>query len=334
VTAQAIARELGLLTTGRAVTGAELEAMDDAELDREVERIQVYARVSPAHKLRVVTAFQSKGHSVAMTGDGVNDAPALKKADIGIAMGITGTDVTKEAAAMTLIDDNFASIVAAVEEGRRVFGNIKKYLMYLLAANLGEIGLLVGTSLLAKPLPLSAVQILYVNLATDGLPAIALSVDPPERDLMTRPPRSRETGIFSRPVVTLIVVGGLASSAITLGHFTWALSSGIVLAEAMTMTFATLVLIEFFKAFSYRSDRRPIVEGPFANKWLNLAIVWELLMLVLVINVPFLQDAFGTVGLAAEEWLRVVLLAALIVPVLETAKWAVRRGWLGDLQPA
>ena len=193
VTAQAIARELGMLTTGRAITGAELEAMDDAELDSEVEDIQVYARVSPAHKLRVVTAFQNRGHSVAMTGDGVNDAPALKKADIGIAMGITGTDVTKEAAAMTLTDDNFASIVAAVEEGRGVFGNIKKYLMYLLAANLGEIGLLVGASLLGKPLPLSAVQILYVNLATDGLPAIALSVDPPERDLMSRPPRSRET---------------------------------------------------------------------------------------------------------------------------------------------
>jgi Ca2+-transporting ATPase len=334
VTAQAIARELGLLTDGRVVTGAELEAMDDAELDREVERIQVYARVSPAHKLRVVTAFQTKGHSIAMTGDGVNDAPALKKADIGIAMGITGTDVTKEAAAMTLTDDNFASIVAAVEEGRRVFGNIKKYLMYLLAANLGEIGLLVGASLTGKPLPLSPVQILYVNLATDGLPAIALSVDPPERDLMERPPRSRGSGIFTRPVLALIVVGGLTSAVITLGLFTWALSSGRALAEAMTMTFATLVLIEFFKAFSYRSDRRPIVEGPFANKWLNLAIVWELLMLVLVINVPFLQDAFGTVGLAAEEWLRIVILAALIVPVLETAKWAVRRGWLGDLQPA
>ena len=194
VTAQAVAREIGVLTTGRAITGAELEAMDDVELDHVVEDIQVYARVSPAHKLRVVTAFQNKGHSVAMTGDGVNDAPALKKADIGIAMGITGTDVTKEAAAMTLTDDNFASIVAAVEEGRGVFGNIKKYLMYLLAANIGEIILLVGASLLGRPLPLSAVQILYVNLATDGLPAIALSVDPPERDLMRRPPRSRGTG--------------------------------------------------------------------------------------------------------------------------------------------
>ena len=334
VTAEAIARELGILTAGHAITGAELEAMDDAELDSKVEDIEVYARVSPAHKLRVVTAFQNRGHSVAMTGDGVNDAPALKKADIGIAMGITGTDVTKEAAAMTLTDDNFASIVSAVEEGRAVFGNIKKYLMYLLAANLGEIGLLVGASVLGKPLPLSAVQILYVNLATDGLPAIALSVDPPERDLMSRPPRSRESGIFSRPVITLIVVGGLASSLITLGLFTWALTTGSQLAEAMTMTFATLVLIEFFKAYSYRSDRHSLREGFFANKWLHLAIAWELLMLVLVINVPFLQDAFGTTTLSVEEWLRVAGLAFLIVPVLETTKWLFRRGWLAGPQPA
>jgi Ca2+-transporting ATPase len=308
--------------------------MDDEELDREVEDIQVYARVSPEHKLRVVTAFQSRGHSVAMTGDGVNDAPALKKADIGIAMGITGTDVTKEAAEMTLTDDNFASIVAAVEEGRGVFGNIKKYLMYLLAANLGEICLLAGASIIGKPLPLSAVQILYVNLATDGLPAIALSVDPPERDLMRRPPRSRGTGIFTKPVVRLLAIGGVASGCITLGLFTWALASDRPLAKAMTMTFATLVLIEFFKAYSYRSDRHSILEGPFANKWLNLAILWEFIMLALVINVPFLQDAFGTTSLSAEEWLRLAGLAFLIIPVLEVAKWMIRRGWIGELPPA
>jgi len=327
LTAEAIARELGLLTTGRAVTGAELEAMSDAELERDVETIQVYSRVSPAHKLRVVTALQSRGHSVAMTGDGVNDAPALKKADIGVAMGITGTDVTKEAAEMTLTDDNFASIVAAVEEGRGVFGNIKKYLMYLLSANLGEIGLLVGASLLGKPLPLSAVQILYVNLATDGLPALALSADPPERDLMRRPPRSRDVGIFTKPVIRLILVGGTWSALVTLSLFSWALSSERVLAEAMTMTFATLVLIEFFKAYSYRSDRHSILDRPFANKWLNLAIVWELVLLALVVNVPFLQGAFGTTSLSLGEWMIVVGLAFTIVPVLELAKWTIwRRG--------
>jgi Ca2+-transporting ATPase len=325
LTAEAIARELEILTDGRAVTGADLEAMDEPELAREIETIQVYARVSPEHKLRVVTALQERGHSVAMTGDGVNDAPALKKADIGVAMGVTGTDVAKEAAAMTLTDDNFASIVAAVEEGRGVFANIKKYLMYLLAANLGEIGLLVGASLLGKPLPLSAVQILYVNLATDGLPALALSVDPAERGLMRRPPRSRGEGIFTRPVVTLMSVGGAWSTLVTLGLFLWALSAGKVLAEAMTMTFATLVLIEFFKAYNFRSDRTSAFEQPFANRWLNLAITWELVLVVLVINVPFLQDAFGTRGLSPQTWLLISAIAFTIVPVLEVSKLAVRR---------
>jgi P-type Ca2+ transporter type 2C len=325
LTAEAIARELGILTDGRAVTGAELTSMDDAQLERGIETIQVYSRVSPVDKLRIVTALQAKGHSVAMTGDGVNDAPALKKADIGVAMGITGTDVANEAAEMTLTDDNFASIVAAVEEGRGVFANIKKYLMYLLAANLGEIGLLLGASLLGKQLPLSAVQILYVNLATDGLPALALSVDPAERDLMRRPPRSRETGIFTRPVVTLIAVGGAWSALVTLGLFTWALSSGRALAEAMTMTFATLVLIEFFKAYSFRSDRNSVFDRPFANRWLNLAILWELVLVAFVVNVPFLQEAFGTTGLSVGAWLIVVGAAFTIVPVLELAKWAIRR---------
>ena len=226
LTAQAVARELGLLKTGRSVTGAELEAMTDGEFERAVEGIEVYARVSPAHKLRVVTALQGHGHVVAMTGDGVNDAPALKKADIGIAMGITGTDVSKEAASMTLTDDNFASIVAAVEEGRGIFGNIKKYLMYLLSSNIGEIGLMAGATLLGLPLPLTAVQLLYVNLATDGLPALALAVDPPEKDLMRRKPRDQRTGIFTRPVVTLMTVGGLWSAIANLGLYIWALNSG------------------------------------------------------------------------------------------------------------
>jgi Ca2+-transporting ATPase len=255
----------------------------------------------------------------------VNDAPALKRADIGVAMGITGTDVTKEAADMTLTDDNFASIVAAVEEGRGVFGNIKKYLMYLLSANLGEIGLLVGASLLGKPLPLSAVQILYVNLATDGLPALALSVDPPERDLMHRPPRRRDSGIFTRPVVGLIVTGGVWSAIVTLSLFSGALAWGTSEAEAMTMTFVALVLIEFFKAYSYRSERISLLESPFANRWLNLAVTWEIVLLVLVVNVPFLQDAFGVTPLSVNQWALIAGLAFTIVPVLEIAKWIVRR---------
>jgi Ca2+-transporting ATPase len=331
LTAQAVASELGLLKTGRAVTGAELEAISEPEFERDVENIEVYARVSPAHKLRIVTALQQKGHLVAMTGDGVNDAPALKKADIGIAMGITGTDVTKEAAAMTLTDDNFASIVAAVEEGRGVFGNIKKYLMYLLSSNIGEILLMAGATLLGLPLPLTAVQILYVNLATDGLPALALAVDPPEADLMRRRPRNPRTGIFTRPVIILMVVGGLWSAIINLGLFIWALNSGRSIAAAMTMTFVSLVLIQFFKAYNYRSDRHSVLKRPFVNKWLNLAILWELILLVLIVYVPFLRTPFGTYNLPLADWVLVIALALTISPVLELTKWMVRRGWFGDL---
>jgi Ca2+-transporting ATPase len=329
LTAQAVARELGLLRNGgRVVTGAELEEMTDEQLVREVEDISVYARVSPAHKLRVVTAWQSRGQIVAMTGDGVNDAPALKKADIGIAMGITGTDVTKEAAAMTLTDDNFASIVAAVEEGRGVFGNIKKYLMYLLSSNIGEIGLMVGSVLLGLPLPLTAVQILYVNLATDGLPALALSVDPPETDLMKRKPRNPRTGIFTRPVVTLMMLGGIWSALINLGLFSWAMSSGRSTEQAMTMTFVSLVLIQFFKAYNFRSDRHSVLNKPFANKWLNLAVGWEMVLLVLIVYLPFLHEPFNTYALPLMDWLIVGGLAVTIIPVLEIAKWMVRKGWL------
>jgi Ca2+-transporting ATPase len=332
VTAQAVARELGLLHNGgRVLTGAELEEMTDEQLLRNVENVSVYARVSPTHKLRVVTAWQAHGQIVAMTGDGVNDAPALKKADIGIAMGITGTDVSKEAAAMILTDDNFASIVAAVEEGRGVFGNIKKYLMYLLSSNIGEIGLMAGSALLGLPLPLTAVQILYVNLATDGLPALALSVDPPEKDLMKRKPRDPRTGIFTRPVVILMALGGLWSTIVNLGLFAWALNSGRSLEESMTMTFVSLVLIQFFKAYNFRSDRHSVLDKPFANKWLNTAILWEMALLVVIIYVPFLHEAFGTYYLPLVDWLIIAGLAVTIVPVLETAKWMERRGWFGEL---
>jgi Ca2+-transporting ATPase len=331
LTAEAVARELGVLKRGRIVTGADLDAMSDEDLERQVEQIEVYARVSPAHKLRVVTAWQGRGHYVAMTGDGVNDAPALKKADIGVAMGLTGTDVTKDAAAMTLTDDNFASIVAAVEEGRGVFSNIKKYLMYLLSSNVGEIGLMAGASLLGMPLPLTAVQILYVNLATDGLPALALAVDPGERDLMSRRPRDPRAGIFTRPVLTLTLLGGAWSMLVNISLFAWALASGRSAAESVTMTFVSLVLIQFFKAFNFRSDRHSVLVRPFANKWLNLAIAWELLALGLIIHVPVLNGPFATYPLPLEDWLIVTAAAATVSPVLELAKWMERRGWFGSL---
>lgn len=330
-TAHAVAHELGLLKHGRVLTGAELDEISDEEFKNEVETIDVYARVSPTHKLRVVTALQANEHIVAMTGDGVNDAPALKKADIGIAMGITGTDVTKEAAAMTLTDDNFASIVAAVEEGRGVFGNIKKYLMYLLSSNIGEIGLMAGSAVLDLPLPLTAVQILYVNLATDGLPALALAVDPAERDLMKRRPRNPRTGIFTRPVVALMAAGGAWSTLINLGLFMWAMNSGRTQTEAMTMTFVSLVLVQFFKAYNFRSDRHSVLDHPFANKWLNAAITWEVILLLLIVYIPALHEPFNTFGLHLNDWAIILGLSMSVVPVLESVKWMERKGWLGKM---
>ena len=332
LTARAVASELGILGDERVITGAELDEASDEMLARELDHASVFARVSPAHKLRIVSALQARGHLVAMTGDGVNDAPALKKADIGIAMGITGTDVSKEAAAMTLTDDNFASIVAAVEEGRGVFGNIKKYLMYLLSSNVGEMLLMAASTLAGLPLPLSAVQILYVNLVTDGLPALALALDPPESDLMRRQPRDPRSGIFTRPVVALLLAGGVWSAVVNLGLFVWALDSGRGLEQAMTLTFMSLVLIQFFKAYNFRSDRHSVLNRPFANRWLNLAILGELLLLPILIYVPFLSQAFGTAPLALADWVLVIVLAATVMPVLEVTKWMVRRGWFGSIQ--
>ncbi len=330
-TARAVARELGLLGTADVVTGVELEAMSEAEFSRRVAGIDVYARVSPAHKLRVVTALQEQGHVVAMTGDGVNDAPALKKADIGIAMGITGTDVAKEAAAMTLADDNFATIVAAVEEGRGIFGNIRKYLMFLLSSNIGEIGLMAGATLMGMPLPLTAVQILYVNLATDGLPALALAVDPPEPDLMDRTPRDARGGMFTRPVVALMLLGGAWSAAVNLGLFAWTLHAGRSLSEAMTITFVALVLIQLFNAYNFRSDRRSLCNRTFANRWLNRAVLWELVLLALVVSLPLLHPPFGTTGIAWSDWVVAAGVAATILPVIEFGKWMARRGWFGPM---
>jgi len=246
-------------------------------------------------------------------------------------MGISGTDVAREAAAMTLTDDNFASIVAAVEEGRGIFGNIGKYLMFLLSSNIGEIGLMAGATLLGMPLPLTAVQILYVNLATDGLPALALAVDPPEPDLMQRKPRDPRTGIFTRPVVALMLVGGAWSTLVNLAVFGWALQSGRGASEAMTMTFVCLVLIQLFNAYNFRSDRLSLLQRPFANRWLNLAVTWEVALLALVVYLPVLHVPFGTYALTAADWAIVVVAASTILPVVDVAKAMARRGAFGAL---
>jgi Ca2+-transporting ATPase len=334
VTAEAIAAELDILRGGQVVRGHQLEQLSQRKLNSIVEGVDVYARVSPAHKLKIVMSLQAKQHVVAMTGDGINDAPALKQADIGIAMGVTGTDVTKEAADMVLTDDNFSSIVAAVEEGRGIYGNIKKYLIYLLSCNLGEI-LLMAVAILFGPfiglpagiIPLLAIQILYVNLATDGLPAIALSVDPPEADIMERPPRSKDETIFTSGVLRYLIGAGVWTAFVSLAVFVWAIHTGRGEVEARAICFVTLILMQFFNALNCRSERRSLFQiGVFGNRWLWLAILWECVVLMLVLYIPFLQGAFRVFPLGVGDWLIVVFSASTIFMVAEVYKLVSRKG--------
>ena len=230
---------------------------------------------------------------------------------------------------MTLLDDNFASIVAAVAEGRGIFENIKKYLAFVLSCNIGEIGLMAAVALVGLPMPLTSVQILYVNLATDGLIALALAVDPYEPDLMQLRPRNPRSGVLSFPVIAVMLAGGIWSMIVNLAVFLWMLNSARPLAEAMTVTFVTLVLIQFIKAYNFRSYRLSALVRPFANRWLNLAVLWEILLLLVVIYLPFLQVPFGTVNLTAIDWTIIIGSALTVAPVLELVKWLIRRGRLG-----
>lgn len=311
-TAVAVARELGLLEHGRSrvLTGHDLDTLDERALTRLVDDVAVYARVSPSHKLRIVRALKQCGHIVAMTGDGVNDAPAVKEADIGIAMGQAGTEVTKDASAMVLADDNYATIVAAVEEGRGIYDNVRKFIRYLLACNTGEVLTMFLTTLAGLPLPLLPIQILWVNLVTDGLPAMALGVDPVDRDVMHRPPRQPDESVFSRGLSHKIILRGLQIGLSTVGVFWGVLSLSGDLTQARTMAFAVLVFCQLFHVLDCRSEVASVFEvGLWSNKYLLLAIAASALMQLLVIYHPLFRGIFGTAVLAPLDWLVVMLVS-------------------------
>ncbi len=315
-TATAIARQLNILFPGGSVvTGSELDNMSERELAQRIENIQVYARVKPEHKLRIVRCLKSKGHIVAMTGDGVNDAPAVKEADIGIAMGITGTEVTKEAASLVLVDDNFNTIVAAVEEGRGIYENIRKFVRFLLGCNLGEILAMLLAMLGGLPLPLRPLQILWVNLVTDGLPAMALGVDPSGEETMRRPPRSPSEGVFARGLWAKILTRGLLIGGTTTAVFAFSFSGSAGLLYAQTMAIATLVTTQLLHVFECRSEHLPFWEIKLKeNMFLLISVLISFLLLLLVIYHPSLQPVFKTVSLYGKDW--ALILAAAAFPYL------------------
>ncbi|MHB8917305.1 MAG: calcium-translocating P-type ATPase, SERCA-type, partial [Desulfocucumaceae bacterium] len=312
-TARAVARELGLLARGgRVVTGTELDAIPDGELMRQAGEVAVYARVSPRHKLRIVRELKQAGHVVAMTGDGVNDAPAVKEADIGISMGISGTEVTREASSIVLADDNFSTIVAAIEEGRGIYDNIRKFIRYLLSCNTGEVLVMFLAVLGGLPLPLLPIQILWVNLVTDGLPALALGVDPADRDIMNRKPRPPEESIFAQGLLWRALGSGSFIALCVLAVFwaAWAGSGNLDLAR--TMAFNSLVLSQLFFVFTCRSERHSIIElGLLTNPKLVLAVLCSGALQVAVIYSPFMRTVFHTVPLDAPQWLFILAVSAL-----------------------
>ncbi len=313
-TAYAIGKDLNIVTSkDQVITGEELEKINDEELKEKVKNIRIFARVTPKHKLRIVRAFKQTGNIVAMTGDGVNDAPAIKEADIGIAMGISGTDVTKEASAMILMDDNFSTIVSAVEEGRTIYDNIRKFIRYLLSCNLGEVLTMFLASLLYLPTPMLPIQILFVNLATDGLPAIALGVDPADKDIMNQQPRDKKEGVFARGLTEKILVRGCLIGICTLLSFIGGMYYGMSLETCRTMALATLVMSQLFHVFECRSERHSIFEIKlFSNPYLVLAVLSSVIMLLSIIYVPFLRQIFHTTALGINNWLLVLFYSSVI----------------------
>jgi Ca2+-transporting ATPase len=326
-TARAVAKEIGLLRPGGEVlTGAELNEISDGQLAERIEGVDVFARVSPQHKVRIVEALRARDHVVAMTGDGVNDAPALKRASIGVAMGITGTDVSKETADMVLTDDNYASIVSAVEQGRVIYSNIRKFVFYLISCNVAEIMVIFLATLAGSPPPLTAIQLLWLNLLTDGAPALALGMEKGDPDIMERPPRPVREPIINRLMVAGIVVQTIAITAVVLAAYyigwVWDPSN---LALARTMAFVTLSASELVRAYTARSERASLFRlGVFSNKVMQYAVLVSVVLLLSAVYVPFLRPVFGTVPLGAREW--TLVLPLLLVPgvVAEITKAIVR----------
>ncbi len=327
-TAVAIAREIGLLTPkGRVLTGAELEAMSQEDFTKIVEEVEVYARSSPQHKVRIVDALKKRGHVVAMTGDGVNDAPALKRANIGVAMGITGTDVSKEVADMVLTDDNYASIVSAIEQGRIIYSNIRKFVFFLVSCNVAEI-LIIFTSMLAGlPIPLRPIQLLLLNLVTDGAPALALGLEKGDPDVMARPPRPPKEPVINREMLFRIATQSLADTVAVMAAFIWSLSLYPDHVEvARTVAFATLVSVELFRAFSARSEYHSVLSiGLFSNRWMVLATATSFVLLLVTMYVPFLQPVFDTVPLRPDQWALVLPFVLFPFLVAEATKPIIRR---------
>lgn len=325
-TARAIAKELKILNDDDIViTGSELDKTGDDKLLNLLPKISVFARVTPAHKLRIVKAYKSLGHIVAMTGDGVNDAPAIKEADIGVSMGITGTDVTKEAADVILLDDNFATLVSAVEEGRVIYSNIRKFIRYLLSCNIGEVVTMFFAMLLGLPIPLIPIQILLINLVTDGLPAIALSLEPAESDTMKKLPRSSNESVFSNGLASTICIRGLLIGLTTLAVFYILFIQTHILALARTGALLTLVLTQLIHVFECKSETRGLLSIPlFNNKSLLVSVLCSVFFMYLVVYTPFFAKVFQTVPLSGSE-LITVLLFCLAVPVISSITLKLRR---------
>jgi P-type Ca2+ transporter type 2C len=356
-TARAIAEAIGLLRPGkRVMAGAQLDELNDDQLKNIIEDTDVFARVSPEHKMRIVDALQANDEIVAMTGDGVNDAPAIKRADIGVAMGITGTDVAKETADMVLTDDNYASIVSAVEQGRIIYSNIRKFVFFLLSSNVSEIMIIFLATLAGLPSPLTAIQLLWLNLITDGAPALALAMEKGDPDIMDQKPRAKSEPIVNRSMGVGIVIQTIVQTSAVLGAFVmglvWHLEApltgqagsiipsgmnvlsfvfahdwrGIDVKTAETMAFVTLSLCELFRAYTVRSERASIFKiGIFSNKYMQYAVGLSIALLLIVCTVPFLQPIFNTHFLSGREWSLIIGLALMPAVAEEITKFFLRR---------